>query len=88
MMLMAVYSDIEFVIPAPRSRKDGSSGERAPPRKIYANKKLLCRCEYFEAMFNGGFREVEGVFEDVRPAMRTWLMEGGGRGGRGYAIRQ
>ena len=62
-----VYSDVEFIIPAPRSRRNGleDSRERQPPRRVYANKKLLCRCGYFEAMFTGGFREVEGVIEDV-----------------------
>ena len=35
------------------------------PKRIYASKKLLVRCEYFEAMFNGGFREVEGIMEYV-----------------------
>lgn len=52
--LTAVYSDIEFVIP---SRPSPSGLERAPPRRIYANKKLLNRCEYFDAMFHGGFGE-------------------------------
>ena len=54
---MIVYSDVEFIIPARR----GADG----PRKIYAIKKLLIRCEYFEAMFNGGFKEVEGIMEEV-----------------------
>lgn len=49
-----MYSDIEFVIP---SRPSPSGLERAPPRRIYANKKLLNRCEYFDAMFHGGFGE-------------------------------
>ncbi|WVQ97835.1 hypothetical protein IAU59_004950 [Kwoniella sp. CBS 9459] len=52
-----LYSDVEFIIPSKRG-----SGSR--PRTIYANKKLLNRCEYFEAMFNGGFKEVEGVYEE------------------------
>jgi hypothetical protein len=55
------------VIPPKRTRKSNPNGdqERAAPRKIYAAKKLLTRCEYFHAMFNGGFREVEGVIEEV-----------------------
>jgi hypothetical protein len=62
-----VYSDVEFVIPPKRTRKSNPNGdqERGAPRKIYAAKKLLTRCEYFHAMFNGGFREVEGVIEEV-----------------------
>ncbi|OCF37555.1 hypothetical protein I317_06267 [Kwoniella heveanensis CBS 569] len=52
-----LYSDVEFVIPS-----KGGTGSK--PRSIYANKKLLNRCEYFEAMFNGGFKEVEGVYEE------------------------
>ncbi|WRT65011.1 uncharacterized protein IL334_001952 [Kwoniella shivajii] len=52
-----LYSDVEFVIPARR-------GSGSAPRRIYANKKLLNRCDYFEAMFNGGFKEVEGVYEE------------------------
>lgn len=31
---------------------------------MYANKKLLNRCEYFDLLFHGGFREVEGNIED------------------------
>jgi len=67
-----VYSDIEFVIPPKRTRKSNPNGdhEKAAPRKIYAAKKLLTRCEYFHAMFNGGFREVEGVIEEVSIAYR------------------
>jgi hypothetical protein len=55
------------VIPPKRTRKSNPNGdqERGAPRKIYAAKKLLTRCEYFHAMFNGGFREVEGVIEEV-----------------------
>ncbi|WVQ84040.1 hypothetical protein IAT38_006185 [Cryptococcus sp. DSM 104549] len=55
-----LYSDVEFIFPARRN----AEGELLPQRNIYANKKLLNRCEYFEAMFNGGFKEVEGVIED------------------------
>ncbi|WWC59204.1 uncharacterized protein I303_101754 [Kwoniella dejecticola CBS 10117] len=51
-----LYSDVEFIIP---SRK-GASG----PRRIYANKKLLRRYGYFQAMFHGGFKEVEDDYED------------------------
>lgn len=55
------------MIPPKRTRKSNPNGdqERGTPRKIYAAKKLLTRCEYFHAMFNGGFREVEGVIEEV-----------------------
>lgn len=65
-----VYSDVEFVIPARTTRRSNPNGdqEKGSPRKIYATKKLLTRCEYFHAMFNGGFREVEGAIEDVRPS--------------------
>nr|XP_031861911.1 uncharacterized protein CI109_002741 [Kwoniella shandongensis]KAA5528983.1 hypothetical protein CI109_002741 [Kwoniella shandongensis] len=52
-----LYSDVEFMIPSKR-------GSGSAPRRIYANKKLLNRCEYFDAMFHGGFMEVEGVLED------------------------
>ncbi|WVF70048.1 hypothetical protein IAT40_004835 [Kwoniella sp. CBS 6097] len=52
-----LYSDVEFIIPS-------KSGSGSKPRRIYANKKLLNRCEYFEAMFTGGFKEVEGVYEE------------------------
>ncbi|WWC87241.1 uncharacterized protein L201_002129 [Kwoniella dendrophila CBS 6074] len=52
-----LYSDVEFVIPAKR-------GTGSAPRRIYANKKLLKRCDYFQAMFHGGFKEVEGVSDD------------------------
>ncbi|WVR04439.1 hypothetical protein IAU60_001442 [Kwoniella sp. DSM 27419] len=52
-----LYSDIEFIIPS--KRRSGTSH-----RQIYANKKLLNRCEYFEAMFYGGFKEIDGVYED------------------------
>lgn len=66
-MCVTVYSDIEFSIPAARSRKIGAPehDHRAPPRRIYANKKILSRCDYFEAMFEGGFKEVEDVIDDV-----------------------
>lgn len=60
-----LYSDIEFIIPAPSLAARGLAGERPPPRRIYANKKLLSRCEYFEAMFHGGFGEVEGMSDIV-----------------------
>ncbi|EIW80916.1 hypothetical protein CONPUDRAFT_55867 [Coniophora puteana RWD-64-598 SS2] len=42
-----LYSDVEFVLP--RRGK--------PPRRIYANKKILQRAEYFHAMFSSGFAE-------------------------------
>nr|XP_019047445.1 hypothetical protein I302_04058 [Kwoniella bestiolae CBS 10118]OCF26375.1 hypothetical protein I302_04058 [Kwoniella bestiolae CBS 10118] len=53
-----LYSDVEFVIPSRR-------GSRATPRSIFASKKLLRRCDYFNAMFHGGFKEVEGTYEEV-----------------------
>lgn len=59
-----MYSDIEFVIPAPSLRARGIPGDRPSPRRIYANKKLLNRCDYFDAMFHGGFGEVEGTLSD------------------------
>lgn len=64
-----VYSDIEFIIPARTTRRSPQHGdqEKRSARKIYATKKLLTRCEYFHAMFTGGFREVEGTIEDVSP---------------------
>ena len=69
--LIAVYSDVEFIIiPARNPRKHErdamSDPDRTPSfKRIYANKKLLTRCDYFEAMFTGGFKEVEGIIEDV-----------------------
>lgn len=60
-----VYSDVEFVIPAPRIDSGGYDEPRPPPRRIYANKKLLNRCQYFDAMFHGGFGESEGALADV-----------------------
>lgn len=42
-----LYSDVEFVLP--RRGK--------PSRRIYANKKILQRAEYFHAMFSSGFAE-------------------------------
>ncbi|GMK56447.1 hypothetical protein CspeluHIS016_0302870 [Cutaneotrichosporon spelunceum] len=57
-----LYSDIEFVIPAPKGTAPG--GKRAAPRKIYAIKKLLNRCEYFDAMFHGGFGENDSNLSD------------------------
>ncbi|ORY26879.1 hypothetical protein BCR39DRAFT_539919 [Naematelia encephala] len=61
-----LYSDVEFIISPPGGRRRGGSSDADPsqPKRIYAAKKLLVRCEYFESMFNGGFREVEGVIED------------------------
>ena len=66
-LTLSVYSDIEFIIPARTTRRSNPNGdqEKGKPRKIYATKKLLTRCEYFHAMFSGGFREVEGTIEDV-----------------------
>ncbi|WWD00312.1 hypothetical protein V866_007223 [Kwoniella sp. B9012] len=52
-----LYSDVEFVIP-PRK------GSGSAPRSILASKKLLRRCDYFHAMFHGGFKEVEGIYEE------------------------
>ncbi|KZT42659.1 hypothetical protein SISSUDRAFT_1041276 [Sistotremastrum suecicum HHB10207 ss-3] len=43
-----LYSDVEFVLP--RQRGSGT-------RSILANKRLLQRAEYFNAMFNSGFAE-------------------------------
>jgi hypothetical protein len=67
-----VYSDVEFIIPVASTRRHGlpQMGSEKPggSRRIYANKKLLERCEYFRAMFRGGFREVEGDVEDVSSA--------------------
>lgn len=60
-----MYSDVEFIIPP---RLGSSDTDTTPGRRIYANKKLLSRCEYFEAMFDGGFGEDEGLIEHwVRP---------------------
>lgn len=50
------------MIPAPKGTAAG--GKRAPPRKIYAIKKLLNRCDYFDAMFHGGFGEGDGNLSD------------------------
>jgi len=51
------------------------SDRSSVPRRIYANKKLLNRCDYFEAMFNGGFKEVEGVIEEVSWSRRSiWFL--------------
>lgn len=68
--LILVYCDVEFIFPARSSRRSepGSRGGSSSPRRIYAAKKLLTRCEYFHAMFTGGFREVEGVIEEVSPS--------------------
>lgn len=60
---MSVYSDVEFIFPPRKSRGDGEKSGQT--RRIYAAKKLLTRCEYFQDMFTGGFREVEGVIESV-----------------------
>lgn len=62
-----MYSDIEFIFPRKRSKDEGAArdDDRPAQRKIYANKKLLLRHEYFQAMFEGGFREVEGVMDLV-----------------------
>jgi hypothetical protein len=73
---MAVYSDVEFVFPRKRSnsRDDGGAGREdggQGQKRIFANKKLLLRHDYFQAMFEGGFREVEGVMDLVRPAARA-----------------
>ncbi|CAK9783435.1 hypothetical protein CC85DRAFT_282171 [Cutaneotrichosporon oleaginosum] len=57
-----LYSDVEFIIPAPKGT--APDGKRAPPRKIYASKKMLARCDYFEAMFHGGFGEADGSLSD------------------------
>jgi hypothetical protein len=64
-----VYSDIEFVIPAQTHRRNGLSvdtGRKTKAKRIYANKKLLVRCDYFQAMFGSGFREEHGVVDEVR----------------------
>lgn len=56
---MVVYSDVEFVFP-----KRASNPGRGT-RRIFANKKLLLRYDYFEAMFEGGFSEEQGMVESV-----------------------
>lgn len=55
--LMVAYSDVEFVFPRRSQEQD--------PRKIYANKRLLLRYDYFEAMFEGGFGEGEGELQGL-----------------------
>ncbi|PWN27889.1 hypothetical protein BDZ90DRAFT_231662 [Jaminaea rosea] len=51
------HSDVVFVLDQPR-RRDSTS--RAPPRQIYAIKKILAsRSQYFRSMFSGGFAEAE-----------------------------
>ena len=40
------YSDIEFVFPSKRGR---SGNKRREGRHIWANKKLLCRADYFDS---------------------------------------
>lgn len=69
-----VYSDVVFVIPAARSRRPGAPDleNRPKPRRIYANKKLLGRCDYFHAMFSGGFREVEDDISDQVSTGGSW----------------
>lgn len=64
-----MYSDIEFIFPASSSRPRGVSGdgERSAPRKIYANKRLLARCDYFAFMFGGSFKEADGIIDYVSP---------------------
>ncbi|KAG8849080.1 hypothetical protein FRB91_010269 [Serendipita sp. 411] len=47
------YSDIEFVFP----NKTTPGKTKGEPKKIWANKKLLTRADYFHAMFNSGFSE-------------------------------
>lgn len=51
-----LYSDVEFVIP---SRK-----RLGKPKRIYANKKILSRAEYFDTMFQSGFSETS-IAQDV-----------------------
>jgi len=59
-----VYSDVEFVVVPSSHKARQLEGERPIPRRLYANKKLLNRCEYFDALFHGGFREVEGTIDE------------------------
>ncbi|KAJ8593818.1 hypothetical protein M405DRAFT_785433 [Rhizopogon salebrosus TDB-379] len=44
-----LYSDVEFVLPC-RGRQRGF-------RRIYANRKILQRADYFQTMFSSGFSE-------------------------------
>ncbi|OAX42125.1 hypothetical protein K503DRAFT_683973 [Rhizopogon vinicolor AM-OR11-026] len=44
-----LYSDVEFVLPC-RGRSKGF-------RRIYANRKILQRADYFQTMFSSGFSE-------------------------------
>lgn len=44
-----LYSDVEFILP-----RRGKSKEA---RRIYANKKILERADYFQSMFRSGFAE-------------------------------
>lgn len=44
-----LYSDVEFILP-----RRGKSREA---RRIYANKKILERADYFQSMFRSGFAE-------------------------------
>ncbi|KAG8986701.1 dolichyl-P-Man:Man(5)GlcNAc(2)-PP-dolichol alpha-1,3-mannosyltransferase, partial [Tulasnella sp. 427] len=51
-----LYSDVEFVLP---SRK-----RLGKTKRIYANKKILSRAEYFDTMFQSGFSET-GIVQDI-----------------------
>ncbi|RXK42252.1 hypothetical protein M231_00611 [Tremella mesenterica] len=57
-----LYSDVEFIIPPARSRKFETTG--GTPRRIYANKRILSRVDYFEALCEGGYKEAEGIVEE------------------------
>jgi hypothetical protein len=54
-----VYSDVEFVFPR-RGRDPKNS------RKIWANRKLIERTDYFKAMFGSGFAETSDSTAAVR----------------------
>lgn len=44
-----LYSDVEFILPR--------RGKTKEARRIYANKKILERADYFQSMFRSGFAE-------------------------------
>lgn len=56
-----LYSDVEFVLPA--RKRSGKT------KRIYANKKILSRAEYFDTMFQSGFAETSIAQDDAPPSL-------------------
>lgn len=58
-----LYSDVEFVLPKKRRSRE--------TRRIYANRKILERADYFQSMFGSGFAEAsadDGVIQSQMDA--------------------